>query len=211
MACATQHRSMPTPERRRTSTTRRAAKLRASGRPSPKLAGTNPTTGRPPYSFNPAFAAKFSWSRSLVLMFFFLVPRVFGLVGALEAAVTAARKEPFLTDADPTSHRVHLWRGGSASNPAGACPSLQVQTRPTIKSWCFAIVLLFSFLADSASESVDAHVAVFLVAPKEFFHLDFDPASHQVRLWREGSASHPGGWRSWLMATSRVRSCDKVQ
>ena len=73
------------------------------------------------------------------------------------------------------------------------------------------MVLLFSFLADCASESVDAHVAVFLVAPREFFLLDVDPASHQVRLWREGSASHPGGWRSCLMATYRVRSYDKVR
>ena len=102
----------------------RATIRKTGGRPSQVLAGTNPTTGRPQSSLNPVFATKFSQSRSLMLMFFFLVARVFGLVGALEAAVTAARKEPYLTDADLTSHRVRLWRGGSASNPAGACPSL---------------------------------------------------------------------------------------
>ena len=90
----------------------------------PISGGHQPDDWQAPYSLNLVFATKFSWSRSLVLMFFFLVARVFGLVGALEASVTAARKEPFLTDADPTSHRVRLWRGGSASNPAGACPSL---------------------------------------------------------------------------------------
>ena len=40
-------------------------------------------------------------------------------VDALGAVVTVAQKEPFLTDAGPTSHRVRLWRGGSASNLGG--------------------------------------------------------------------------------------------
>ena len=46
--------------------------------------------------------------------------------------MTAAQKEPFLTD-DPTSHRVRLWRGGSASN-AGGCLRAWVRGRPCLRS-----------------------------------------------------------------------------
>ena len=67
--------------------------------PSQVLASTNPTTGKPPYPLNPVFADKPSQSRPFVLVFFFLVARVFGYVDALEVVMTAAQKEPFLTDA----------------------------------------------------------------------------------------------------------------
>ena len=67
--------------------------------PSQVLASTDPTNGKPPYPLNPVFADKPSQSRPFVLVFFFLVARVFGYVDALEAVMTAAQKEPFLTDA----------------------------------------------------------------------------------------------------------------
>ena len=50
---------------------------KTGGRPSLLLAGTNPTTGRPPYSFNQAFADKPSQLRPFVLGFFVVVARVF--------------------------------------------------------------------------------------------------------------------------------------
>ena len=61
-----------------------------------------------------SLARKLSQSRPFVLVLLILVARVCGYVDALEAVTTATQKEPFLMDADPTSHRVRLWQGGSA-------------------------------------------------------------------------------------------------
>ena len=78
----------------------RATIPKTGGRPTKKLAGTNPRTGRPPYSFNLVFADKFLQSRPFVLVFTFLVDRAFEYVDARGAVIVGAQKEPFLTDAD---------------------------------------------------------------------------------------------------------------
>ena len=50
-----------------------------------------------------------------MLVFSFLNDRAFESVDAHGAVMIVAQKEPFQANADPTSHRVRLWRGGSAS------------------------------------------------------------------------------------------------
>ena len=49
-------------------------------------------------------------------LFSLLADCVSEFVDALGAVMIVAQKEPFFMDAHPASHRVRLWRGGSASN-----------------------------------------------------------------------------------------------
>ena len=72
----------------------RARNQTTGGRPTLVLAGTNPTTERSSYSFNPVFADKPSQSHPFVLMLFFLVAGAFGCVDALGVVRLVAQKEP---------------------------------------------------------------------------------------------------------------------
>ena len=93
----------------------RATIPETGGRPSQVLAGNNPTTGKPPQSFNPNFADKPFRSRSLVQVLFFLVARVFGYVEAVlsyaEKALSYGRR-PGQPSSSSLARR-------SASNPGG--------------------------------------------------------------------------------------------
>ena len=85
---------------------------------------TIPKTGRPPYFFQPGV-------RRQVLPA--APPRAWCfLVEAHGAVMIFAQKVPFLTDADPSSHRVRLWRGRSVS--IAACP-LRPASRHFLSWW----------------------------------------------------------------------------
>ena len=58
--------------------------------------------------------------------------RAFKCVDAHGAVMVVAQKEPFLTDADPTSHQIRLWRGGSAFT---ASNTLRLVLRPFLSWW----------------------------------------------------------------------------
>ena len=110
------------------------------------------------------FASNFSHSRPLVLVFSFLIDRVFGCVEAHGAVMIVTQKMPFLMDADRASHRVRLWRGS---------------LRPIRVVGGGAAFLLLAVCV-----YVDVLVAVTIVAQKEPFLTEPDPTSHRVRLWR---------------------------
>ena len=117
------------------------------------LPGTNPSNGSPPYYFNLALAGKLSQSRPFVLVLLFFVARVCGYVDALEAVTTATQKEPFLMDADPTSHRVRLWQGGSAS-----CPVVKV-----VPVFSLLIISSYRFIRSGFGFTVRFVCPVFIV------------------------------------------------